>query len=326
MQKTTYQITVNGQDITATIADRLIRMVINDNAGIDSDSIDIELDDRKPHINEPDIDADLKIWINKDDQLHYMGLYIIDETATNDKAGTLSIHGKAADMVGSLKAPRDHSYHDQTLDQFITTIAERHSYNPAVSDELKAQQLPHIDQRGESDLSLLTRIVKPLGAIAKANDRKLIVLGKDQAKTVSGKPLPEITLDGAGQGVYINSTSTARSKYKRVTAYYKTTEMATKEAVKVGAEKGANKRLKDVYKTQQLATQAAQAELEKLSRETGEITATIEGDPNYKAEHKLNLINHRKAGNYTIQTATHTISGGQIHTTSFKATTGEIKT
>ncbi|MDE1464775.1 hypothetical protein [Spartinivicinus poritis] len=75
MQKLIYKILANRKDITQLIADRLIKLTVQDEAGVKSDAVTIELDNRDQTIQLPKTGAELEVWL----QGVYKGLYVVDE-------------------------------------------------------------------------------------------------------------------------------------------------------------------------------------------------------------------------------------------------------
>ena len=315
MQKVTLQLKINGEDKTALITDRLESLTVTDQAGLDSDTLSLTLDDRAPHIKLPPIKATLQLWINQT----YMGAWQVSELETDDRAGTLTIEATGAKMTGPIQTPRDASYDQVTLGQLAATIAERHGLPLAISAELKVEALGHIDQRAESDLALLTRLTHPLGAIAKLADQKLIIAHKDRAKSISGKPLPPITLDAAAEGIYIRGTIKGRAKITQTKAYWQTADMPQKQAITQGTA-GQTYTLKGTYSARGVAKAAAWSKLKALQRAEVDIHCDLPGNSACKAERLLTLAHHRHAGDYIIQTATHQIRPNQIYTTLLRAT------
>ena len=171
-------------------------------------------------------------------------------------------------MTGAIQTPRDASYDQATLGQLAGTIAERHNLPLAISAALKAEALGHIDQRAESDLALLARLTQPLGAIAKLADQKLIIAHKDQATSVSGKPLPAITLNAAAQGIYIRGTIKGRAKVAQTKAYWQTADMSQKQAITQGPA-GHTYTLKGAYSTERAAKAAASAKAQRTATRRG---------------------------------------------------------
>ena len=320
MQAVTLQLKINGEDKTALIIDRLISLTVTDQAGLDSDTLSLTLDDRAPHIKLPPVKATLQLWLNQT----YMGAWQVSELETDDRAGTLTIEATGAKMTGPIQTPRDASYDQATLGQLAAAIAERHGLPLAISAELKAETLGHIDQRAESDLALLTRLTRPIDAIAKLADQKLIIAHKDRATSVSGKPLPAITLDATAQGIYIRGAIKGRAKINQTKAYWQTADMPQKQAVTQGTA-GQTYTLKGTYSARGTAKAAASAKLKALQRAEIDIHCDLPGNPGCKAERPLTLANHRHAGDYIIQTATHQIRPNQPYTTSLTATTKPAK-
>ncbi|CAA0097524.1 Uncharacterised protein [BD1-7 clade bacterium] len=318
MHPTAIKVTVNGNDITTTINDRLESLQVTDNAGIDSDTIAITLDDRDQAIALPRIDADIEVWfgpiINGTPQLTWAGIYTIDEIETDDHQGTLSIHGKAANMVGGLKAPRDQSYHDITLGQLLTTIAKRHGYTAAIPDTLANKHYPHIDQRTQADIDLLTSKATELDAICKPTGKRLCIIQQDSSQTISGKPLEEIPLNAKTEGVYITAKITGRSHYNSVKAYWQKPDAPTKRSLSIGG-KEPQYTMADIYPTHQQASDAIDAKFKQLKRGGTELTIELPFNPKYRAEHTVKLFNHRHAGRYVIKETTHHIGSGNLATT-----------
>ena len=318
MDRAAFKVAVNGSDITAKIADRLERLAVTDNAGLDSDTVELLLDDRDKIIELPRIGAEMEIWLGyyKNDApvLQWMGLYAIDELETSDRDGTLGIHGKAADMLGSLKAPRDESYHDTTLGELLQTITARHGYQSVIAEQLAATAYAHVDQRAQSDIDLLTGKAGELGAVCKPTGKRLVILPQDQGKTASGQTLQPLLLDAKVEGIYVNARIAGRSNYGSVKAHWKEPEDANKRSASVGAEEPTYT-LGEVYPNHDAAVASAAAKLKQLKRGGTELNIDLPGNTDYRAERTLNLLNHRHAGLYVIKESLHQIESGRVFAT-----------
>ena len=74
-----FRILADQQDITDTIRDRLLSLRITDEAGNQSDTVELQLDDRDAKIQWPSHGAELEISLGAgENQLTRMGLYIVD--------------------------------------------------------------------------------------------------------------------------------------------------------------------------------------------------------------------------------------------------------
>lgn len=310
MNKPAFKLVIFGQDITPIIIDRVISIVVVDNAGLDSDTVAIVLDDRDQLIALPSIGVEMTVtlgeYINNKPVLTWAGVYIIDEVETDDNEGTLAIHGKAANMMGSLKAPRSAVYDDIELGELLTVIANRHGYTPIISTTISTKKYVHIDQRAQSDIDLLTSKADELGAICKPTGKRLCILVEDEAKTASGAALPILPLDAKAEGVFIHGIITGSNEYKSVKAYWQGADDSRKNSVSMGGVEPVYE-MSGVYKTHTEAEDAMKSKFAQLKRGGLELSCERNLDLSYAAERKVNLFNHRYEGGYVIKTATHSI-------------------
>ena len=108
------KIIMGGVDITSKIADRLIRLTVNDAAGVKSDTVTIVLDDRDNKIMEPPDGASIAIFLGYEGDLPVpMGVFILDKVEYNIAPDTMTIHGKAADFGGTLKDQKTRNWDDK---------------------------------------------------------------------------------------------------------------------------------------------------------------------------------------------------------------------
>jgi len=318
VNKIAFKLTINGSDKTALFADRLESITVVDNTGLDSDTVEIRLDDRDKVIALPSIDVEMQVWLgeqkNDNPKLELAGVYTIDEVETDDREGTLTIHGKAADMIGSLKAPRNESYDDITMTELLTIIAQRHDYEPVISESLANKHYEHIDQRAQSDIDLLTYKASELNAVVKPTGKCLCFLLEDEAKTASGIDLPVLPLDADAEGTYINTRISGRSEYGSVLAYWQGADDSRKRSVSVGGREPVYT-MGEVFMSNDQAVDAIKSKYAQLQRGGIEMNCERDLDLSYAAERALNLFNHRQKGRYIIKTATHQV-GDKYATTS----------
>ena len=99
-----FRIYANSQEITAAIRDRLIELVVTDEAGIQSDELKLTLDDRRREDGSiaelPRIGTVLTVSIGyAETRLVSLGRFIVDELEIRSPPATLTVSAKAADMV-----------------------------------------------------------------------------------------------------------------------------------------------------------------------------------------------------------------------------------
>lgn len=123
-----------------------------------------------------------------------VGTYGIDEITYSGPPEILEVRGKHADMAGPFRTPQTRSWDDTTLGEIACTLADEHGYEARVADALAAVPVAHADQTDESPMAFLNRLAGRHDAIVKPVAGLLVLAPKGEAKSISGKPLPEIAL------------------------------------------------------------------------------------------------------------------------------------
>lgn len=122
----TFMLTLNNQDITRNISERLISLSLSDNRGFEADHLDIELDDSDGLIELPTRGAVLSLFLGwQGSALLGKGQFTVDEIEHRGSPDTLTIRACSADFHGTLNSRREASYQDTTLGTILNTIASR---------------------------------------------------------------------------------------------------------------------------------------------------------------------------------------------------------
>lgn len=281
-----FQILADAEDITAIIRDRLLALEIVDEAGIDSDTAKIELDDRPPVIALPRTGAELDIAIGyRETGVAKMGVYVVDEINLSGPPAKLTIRARAADLRQQMKAPRTRSFDNISLGDLVARIAADHGAECFVAPDLAGIALVHIDQVGESDLHILTRLAADYGAVAKPAGRKLLFVPRGEAKNASGKALPEIVLtrgDCSGWRVTISE----RGKYGAVSAAWHDPAAGERKTVTAGSGKPVFE-IGRAFSDEAEASQAAVARLAAFHRGEAVLQLDMAGDNRLASEGRL---------------------------------------
>lgn len=304
-----FHITADSQDITAAIRQRLISLRVRDESGLESDTCEIRLDDRPPHITLPRTGAVLAVALGYRPQLVGMGRWTVDEPACSGWPAELTIRARAADLREGLKGPKERSWPDgTTLGEIVSSIATEHGFVPVVSADLAQIAPPHIDQT-ESDLHLLTRLAREHDALAKVAGGRLIFAHRAEAQSATGKPLSSVSLSGRDLGRY-EATWAERGKYGAVVAHYHDTASGERVEVKTGAAEPVMT-LRRTYPDAESARSAAESRLAALARGAATLTLSCPGDVRLMAEARLQLTGVRPGvdGEWSIVAVEHIIDG-----------------
>jgi phage protein D len=308
-------ILADQQDVTNTIRDRLLSLRISDEAGTQSDTVEIQLDDRDATIQWPRHGAELDIFLGADENpLIRMGLYIVDEIEHSGPPSTVTIRGKAADMRASIKAPKTRSWDGITLGALVQTIAGEHGLTAKIIDQLASIAIEHIDQTNESDLHLLTRLARQHGAISKPVAGFLVFVPKGEAKSATGQPLP-LTNIPKHHITRHRMTQAERGKYPSVKAYWHDSNTAEKQSVFVGDNQPVYA-IRHTYNNAQEATSAALATLQRLQRGTATLSLTLLGRPELQAEGRIRIAGIRDPvnGEWIINRVEHQLDTSGLQT------------
>lgn len=312
-----FQILADSQNITHIIRDRLIELRITDEAGWQSDSIEIKLDDRLSNIELPRHGAQLDVRIGYiEEGLTRLGVFTIDEVNVNGPPDTLTIRGRAANFRNSLKEQKQRSWDNITLSDLVKSIAKEHDLEPVIGQDLIAKSIQHIDQTDESDLHFLTRIAKDYGAISKPVDNRLIFVSKGDARTATNKPMPVIPLSKTDLTRYGFNVAD-RGKYEAVIAHWYDSNTAKQVPVKVGSTSARPIfTLKGLHPDKESAQNAARAKLKALQRGQSSGNLTLQGRLNATAETKVVLkgIKDRIDGDWIITRAEHQLNNQGLTT------------
>lgn len=193
-----YRIEIDGTDITATLQGRLIGLTLTDNRGFEADQVDVEIDDADGRIDLPIRKAGLRVWLGwQATGLVYKGSYVVDEIEHAGAPDTLTVRARSADLRTGLTTQRERSWHNFTVGEIVGAIAGENGLTAAVDAGLTAQNITHIDQTNESAVNFLTRLAGQFDAIATVKDGRLLFMRAAGGRTVSGKPIPAVTLTRA---------------------------------------------------------------------------------------------------------------------------------
>lgn len=310
-----FKVIAAGINITSQIKDRLLGLVVNDEAGFKSDTVEITLDDRDNAIELPLPGAPLIVFMGyKETFLAPMGVFTADEVVAKGPPDRVIIRGKAVNLGGTIKEQKTRSWDDKTIEDIVGTIAGEHELEPKVADDLKPFHYKHLDQTDESDINFLTRIAKDHDAIASVKGQSLLFMPKGEGKTVSGIPMLPRSITKSGELSW-SMTLASRGNYKSVEAHWHDEATGKKEKVTAG-EGSPIKRLRHTHSTKEEAEKAAKAKLDETKRGDDTLSITMPGDPSVAAEGQILAIGFRigVSGLWSVTSARHEITGGGFKT------------
>ncbi|XPV77921.1 MAG: contractile injection system protein, VgrG/Pvc8 family [Desulfovibrio sp.] len=313
--KPVFRIQANGKDITAAIKARLTSLTITDEAGFKSDSITIKIENTGDGVRLPSQGAELRVWLGYGSPSTYMGLFVVNELELSGPPDSMTIRAngaafKKSNSFSALQTRKERSWTPTTVGEMVDKIASEHGLSPAISEELKGHALSHIDQVGESDLNMLTRIARDVEAITKVGNGKLIFAKESKGKTTSGKTMPVVNLRKEEISTYSVKIA-ERAAYKSVVAKWRDTDNAKDVQEKAGSGEPAFI-IRHVHKDQKSALDAARSRLNQYQRGKAALSLTLPGRSDLRAESKLHLsgLPDGVNGVWTVKRVTHELGAG----------------
>ena len=306
-----FRIVIDGRgDITDLVRDRLLSLSVVDEAGRESDSAELRLDDRDNVIDLPPRGAKMTVSLGYDDREETVtGTYVVDEFELSGPPDTLAIRAKGADMRAELKAQKTRSWDDVTLGDLVGRIAADHGLEARVGSALRSIRIPHLDQVEESDLHLLTRLARDHDSVAKQAGERLLFVPRGEVSSATGKPMPAV--DVRPRDVHRWSVTIAdRDAYASVRAHWHEPATGRRRTETAGSGSPA-RTLRRTHASASEAAEAARAELARLARGTVRLSAELSpGNPVVAAEAELRLAGFRKgaAGSWTCRRVTHRLN------------------
>lgn len=273
-----YRILINDKNVTSIIQGRLISLTLRDERANKADQLDISLDDSDGQLPLPVKKSVIKVWLGfkASSDLTYKGSFVVDQVSYGNQSGTdtLQITARSADFKGPLKVKREKSWHQTSLADLLSTIAARHQLTKRISPTLATKVIDHIDQTDESDISFLNRLAKKYDALATVKDGHLLFSEIGRALTVSGKPLPTLTIDRSQVSSYSYQTQDREGEFTGVQSYWNDKKYAKRHTTTAG-DAANPKVLRNTFPSEQQARQAADAEWKKLNREQATLSIDL---------------------------------------------------
>lgn len=315
----TWRLVANDQDITRTIADRLVSIRYTDAAGLESDILEVTIADHDSGhpVRLPPTGAELQLSLGYEGAARKIGLFVVDELEISGPPSQLLIRARAAPFDRSkggksaLQTQKRREWPKGTkLGAMVKTIAAEHKLQAVISPALADIELPHIAQMDESDINLLRRQAYCYDAVVKPAAGKLIFAKAGETKTASGKPMPSIKIRPADVTSWRVSIA-KRELSGTVIAHWHATKNSRVNEAKIGAGEPVY-RIKRYFPTEPMAQAAARAELERRARRQATLNIRMPGRTDAVAEARaiLNGFPAGVNGDWVITRAEHTLDAG----------------
>lgn len=319
-----FRIIVAGEDVSASVADRLLSLTVTDEDGGRADRIDLELDDRDGRLEFPELEAKLEVSLGfQGGPLAFMGVFAVDGVSGVGPTQGMRISATAADMKSPIRAPQTRAWENKTLADIVKTIAGGAGLRPVIGESVASTHWAYLAQTSESDLHFLTRIAATLDATCKPAGGALIVQARGEGKTAAGDVLTPPSISAQRLSSWSWKLE-GREVYRAAQAEWRDTAAGANRKIKVGSGTPL-KVLRHTHATEAEANRAAKAALSSATRSAMSISAEIAGfEPGLLAGASTVLTGMQRAelnAEWHIGTVKHLFSSGGLNT-SFEAKKG----
>ncbi len=318
--KNSYQVWLNGQNVTSRLDPLLLSIKVTRAAEAASDTCDFELADADGRIALPGERAPALVIVNG---AQIFSGFVSDVSAKFGKSEgrTLSISASSVDHGGKTKEPVLRSKDDASFADVAKEWGKKAGITVSVAGSITGISRPYWLMQNESFMAWGQRMAREVGASFKIIGDKAYFVASNEGISASGKTLTPINAE-YGRNLLSGSISPiiSRPKFKDVEISYYDIKKGKRVAVsvKTGID-DVDSALRTVITAadEDEAKQKASAAGKQSDREKGGGSVTIIGAEYAEPEAICNIIGVRPGvdGAYRISSITHSLSKGNGFTT-----------
>lgn len=293
-----------GGEISGFLDQVNVSIVVRDAAGIESDRVDVTVDDFGGRIADIETGRKLAVELGYDNQLAYMGLYEVDtvDYEHDGRGQVIRFSARAADLRGNPKERRTQDYEGQTFGQILSEVAARMGLPARVHPELADIELDYISQDEESDIAFATRLGGRFGATVAPKNGMLVAVPRGRAG------IGAFQIRRPGNLLTWKVSYFDKAKFSEVEGSWFERGEAERKTIKVPATNaGPIFRIREPLPNQSQAEAMARAKANDLLRAQASGIFVIHGDPSAAAEMDAMVSGCRSKvdGLWNIETVTH---------------------
>ena len=319
-----WRVILDGKDLTQRMKPRLLELTLAEARGGEADQLDLVIHDHDGRMALPRRGVELSVALGwEDGGLIEKGTFRVDEVEHSGAPDVITIRARSADLSRPMRTRRERSWHQVTLGDVVRSLAGEHGLQARIAASLARVQIAHLDQTGESDVHLLTRLGTRYDAVATVKAGSLLFMPIGSGTTATGQPLPTALITRAA-GDRHRYGLVDRDTYSGVRAYWNNKPGANRKSVLVG-QSGNAKRLRDTYNSEAEAREQADAEWKRIQRGAAKLEYTLAlGRADLFPEQKMRVRGFMAEIDGTawlIAKTTHTITGSGGFTTQLELET-----
>lgn len=313
-----FSVTKGSDDITATIADRLIALTVESREGEgDADVCRITLDDRGWSLGLPSIGEDsatLQIAMGYEETVMYaMGTFQVDTLNLVFPPKSMTLNGNSVGFDTGIKTLIIAAYEAKTLGEIVSNLAQTAGVTAKVDPDLAGIQIPYPHQSSSSG-HLLNELERRFNGLAKFGNAMLSFTKRGTGEAASGTSIGTFVLGPEDFGD-INIELSNRDSFSKVRAAYWDKDLHQLQWITstVAGNSGSDEpfTMKRAFNSQVEAQAAADSKMAELNRKAKQGTIKLaKGDPSIRGGQGFAIAGTRSGidGSYLIRLASHTLT------------------
>ena len=200
--KPNFSITVEGEDITDIVRENLINITYTDYGGSEKKSDQISFAVVSEDMQLPKKGVKISLGLGFGQELASKGTFVVDSLSSGFSKNspriieiTARAYSKSNEYGHSaLQSQKTRSFSGVLLGDLVNKIASEHGLTPHIPESLASIQIQHVDQVGESDMNLLTRLADRYSAVSKVSHDYWLFMPREGTQKVNGEELQILTI------------------------------------------------------------------------------------------------------------------------------------
>jgi phage protein D len=318
-----FYISADGVDVTGRLmAGGLLSMTITDGIGINSDTLQIEIDDVNGIVAAPSTGTVLNPRGGYlDGEIRDFGQFIVDQVTLSGYPQKIQIDAQSVAATSTAKQHRPKDYRKEeypTYADIFRDVAGRAGLSLSIASEIGSIEVEYEAQGEESEVGFATRIGRSLDATVTIKNNQLVVVANGSGLSTSGQQMPTIPVAPGRNLVDYSVSWRDKPKYSKVKATWY--DRKKNKPVEVEAETGMDgpeHLIREPFQDEAEATRAAKTKAKRLKREQATASFTIDGLPSASAGAFVvcSGVRPNVDGAWYAKTVTHTFSSDSAYST-----------
>lgn len=303
---------IDGEARPGAYRDRLQAVIVRDESGIISDTVELAFDDHDGRLAIPERGHRFQVSLGYGDRLTSVGRFFVDDIFLSS-SGTMRLVGKGFDTMADVKSTGSRVYAATNIKALLEEVGRVHKLKVLAAEALARLAIvadqPMV-QRNESAIHFMSRISEEHRLTLKLQGDTILALPKGAGLSVSGKPLPSVLLTPKDVSAW-EFEFVSRPLYGSVEAECFDLDSAQSETVTMGSGQPVF-RFRQVFDSVTRARQAVAAKFTEVQRAGIVGTIEMQGNTSIMSESPVELRGFRQKidGPWIVSAATHTVNPG----------------